>query len=235
MNLAIATMTLDKKGDASLMREALSVLARKKYPVYVADGGSSPEFLADIGKMGFNIAHASGLTPQFKNAITRASKSSHDCAVLYTEPDKLDWFNKGFDEAVANYLASESYLEGKRAFVAVSRTPEQFATFPEHQRFWETRFSDIVEAKIGIRGDWLYGPKFITPEIAAEFRHVNEDFGWGGLTFLLARAHKLGYPIYGINNAASCPVAQRNEDNAAYRERQFLGNIKGFEFGLSIK
>lgn len=222
-DVAIATMTFDRKGNAELMESALEVLSQLPYEVYVSDGGSSERFVENMRKMGFHVNHAEGLTFQHKDAILRAS-DSHS-TVLYTEPDKYDWFLEGLERAIEMH-------SDEKSLGVIARTPRGFKTFPEHQQLWEGRLNKIISGNTGVKGDYIYGPKIFPVSLGYEFGKVNEDLGWGGMMFLVGRAYNLGLPIKMIYTASDCPLDQRNEDNENYRKRQFGGNVKGFNMGL---
>ncbi len=223
--IAIATMTLDRKGNAELMESALDVLSKLPYPVYVSDGGSSERFVQSLNKMGHNVKYVpGGLTYQHRDAISRASNSGQ--IVLYTEPDKYDWFCNGLEETVKLYEAD------KQEFAAVGRTPDIFRTFPTHQQKWEKRMNGIITEKVGVKGDFIYGPKLFPQSLGHMVEEIDEDIGWGTLMFLVGRASKIGLPIRNIYTANQCPFDQRNDDNGNYRKKQFKDNKKGFNLGL---
>ena len=226
-DLEIATMTLDKKGDAELMKSSLEVLSNFRYSVHVADGGSSPKFVDALKKMGHKVEYAQGLTAQHKNSISRASDKSP--FVLYTEPDKHDWFVNGFEESVDTYFKRDK----GSGLLLVARTPEQLKTFPPHQQEWEGKLAkEIITPKTGVNGDFTYGPRFFPSELGIQVKDVKDAQGWETITFLVGRAYKMGLPINMLYTAAECPLDQRGEDNAKYRQFQFNCNKKGFELGL---
>ncbi|MFH1503093.1 MAG: hypothetical protein ABIE36_00345 [Candidatus Diapherotrites archaeon] len=223
--LAIATMTFDKKGNAELMESALEVLSKTNYPVYIADGGSSERFINSLKLMGHNVETVQGgLTYQHKNSILRASQNAY--FVLYTEPDKYDWFVNGLEKSLNQYFA------GKGVFAAISRTSEQMKTFPVHQREWEGKMNQIIEDETRIKGDFIYGPKLFSSSLGNQVKEIEGDKGWATLMFLVGRAHKMGLSIENIYSASECPLNQRGEDNAEYREKQFNQNKEGFSLGL---
>jgi len=224
-NIAIATMTCENKGSFELMKASLEALSRLPYAVYIADGGSSREFVESLEKMGHSVEQVLGdLTAQHKGAILRAS-DSHDF-VLYTEPDKYDWFCQGLEETV------ELYMGGEQGFGVVSRNVEQLKTFPETQQKWERKMNDLITKRIGINGDFIYGPKLFPQLLGYSVRGIDRDMGWGTLMFLVAKAHKLGVPINNIYTAVSWPIGKRDIDNEEYRMKQFNDNKAGFELGL---
>jgi len=231
-NIAIATMTLDTKGDAQLMEAALEVLAIKSYTVYVADGGSSERFLASIKKMGHKVTYVpGGLTNQHKHSILRAS-STHDI-VLYTEPDKFDWFVDALDATVDQYFAGVP-----SGFAAVGRSREALQTYPVHQQKWEGMINKAIVEKLGLRTtirddyDFVYGPKLFPTTLGRHVADINGNIGWGTLMFLVGRAHKNHMMIRDIPSGLPCPQSQRTEDNEAYRKTQFADNYAGFQLGL---
>lgn len=227
--IAIATMTLDQCRNRELMERALHSLAEKGYAAYVADGGSSLEFIDAVKKMGHNIEFVpGGLVCQQKNSIFRAAQVSPN--ILYTEPDKFDWINSGLEQSVDEYFARQ--LE----FAAVSRTPEIMATFPEHQQRTENFANDyisrIVLGKIG--GDFIYGPKLFISPLAETLNEESSNSlkGWQTLMYLVAKAHKRNLKIGQLPYAAKCPMGQRTNDSEEYRIKQMIDNFQGFFIGL---
>lgn len=224
-NIAIATMTLDSKGNAKLIESALDILSKLPYPVYISDGGSSERFVQSLTKMGHKVKKVSGgLTYQHKDSILRASYSAE--TVLYTEPDKYDWFCKGLEETI------KLYESGEQGFAAVGRTADKFETFPMYQQRWEREMNKIIAKEIGIEGDFIYGPKLFPQSLGRLVEEIDREIGWGTLMFLIGRASRNGLPIRTINTAASCPLDQRNEDNEACRKKQYEDNKIGFYLGL---
>ncbi len=223
--LAVATMCLDKKGEPELMLAALGLLSQKGYHAFIADGGSSSEFVVALGKMGHHVEQVQGgLTYQHKNAIQRAAQSSPN--VLYMEPDKFDWVKEGLEKSVDEYFSRQ--LE----FAAVCRTPEQIATFPPHQQKWEAKMNEIVEKETGVPGDYVFGPRSFPSDLARHLEEIQGDRGWAALMFLVGRAKNLGLSISTIYHAAACPTSQRQEPNEEYRIKQFTDNVNGFYLGL---
>jgi hypothetical protein len=224
-DIAIATITFDKKGDQELLEYGMELLSRFPYPVFVADGGSSERFVRVLEKMGHDVDYVpDGLTESLKNAVLRASESAG--LVLYTEPDKCEWFNEGLEKTV------HAYLDGKRGFAAVGRTPEQMQSFPLHQRYWEQRMNEIIFGNIGIEGDFVYGPKAFPSLLGNEVGKIHRDIGWGPLIFLVGRSYSMGIPVEVLYTASPCPEEQRSEDDELYRINQFCDNVLGFYMGL---
>jgi hypothetical protein len=224
--LAVATMTLDLKGNSAIMIDSLETLSKLGYDIFVADGGSSPKFVADMKAMGLHVDTVEGgLTFQHKHAILRAADAAE--RVLYVEPDKGVFFETCLEKAVDGY-----FREREEGFSAVSRTPRQMLTFPYHQREWEGKMNMLVGRETGVRGDFVYGPRFFPSSLALHLGEIQRDIGWAALMFLVGRAYNQRLPIRTIYAASTCPFGQRREDNEDHRAKQFYWNKKGFYLGL---
>jgi len=223
--IAISTMTLEEESNNDLLLESLSVLSKYPYDVYIADGGSSQEFLTSLERMGCKVRSVKGgLTFQHKYSIMGASSNSD--VVLYTEPDKLDWFNGGLEESIEGYKSHDSDLG------VIARTQQQISTFPEFQQKTECCMNELIGRKIGIKGDFIYGPKIFVSSLGKEINGIDYDIGWGGLMFLVGRAHCNNLKISTLETAVDCPLEQREETNERYRLKQLCENYMGFLLGL---
>ena len=225
-NLAIATMTYDKKGDPELMLKSMELLSQLPYKVYISDGGSSKDFTDSLKDMGHNVSSANGLNYQLQDSISKASDNAE--SVLYTEPDKYNWFKTGLKKTI------EQYYDGNKGFSAVGRTRSQNATFPSFQQKYEQEMNKIISWYTGVDGDFIYGPKIFPSSLGKQVKEINFDMGWGILMFLVGRADKMNLPLNILNTAVSCPLNQRSEDNELYRLKQYNDNMRGFLKGINI-
>ncbi len=93
--LAIATMSWARnEGEEKLLRLSLKQLSSLKIPVFITDGGSPEIFVTDMRRFNnFNVLQSAekGLWAQVKISLQHASKSNASF-ILYTEPDKLNFF-----------------------------------------------------------------------------------------------------------------------------------------------
>jgi hypothetical protein len=232
--VAIATITLARtEAEAGKLRASLTVLSALGLPVFVADGGSPDPFLTDICKLPHVTIHhgAKGLVAQVKQGIDAAATSGAD-VVVYTEPDKQEFFTHGIggliDRAAGNAGAP---------IVLATRHPEAMATFPRGQRQIEQSFSGIAAELLGFHADLLYGPLALRRPFAAKMMPgVPDDLGWGWRPYLMARAIKAGETVLPHEGHFECPADQRGEDDEAsrlYRLKQLIDNVRGLHSGLS--
>ncbi len=213
---AIATMADERYGDAALTLAGIQRLtqfyAQFDAPVIVADGGSSENFLKNMKAAGvqdiYNVT--GGLTNQLVRSMQEAATIAD--YVIYTEPDKLDWFNGDFSRIFADYAPGH--------FSPIARTDEVFSTFPVSQQNAERRLNDFLIKYAGVKGDYGYGPRVFPSSLADSLSEINQDIRWGTLTHLLIRAKERGIPFQMLYLAASCPFSQREENNPEYRNRQ---------------
>src|SRR4028119_1071770 len=94
-DISIATLTWARDaGEEQLLRDSLSSLATLNIPTYVTDAGSGKQFVEFLrGYPHFNVfeADAPGVWPQVRQSLRAANESSARF-ILYTEPDKGDFF-----------------------------------------------------------------------------------------------------------------------------------------------
>src|SRR4051812_43126615 len=142
----IATMTLARDaGEAGLIAESLETLSASGHRIFVADGGSPAAFLERIDRLPglTRVAPAArGLVPQVKAAM-RAARDSGADRVLYTEPDKLDFFRSH----LGRILAATEQAPGN--LVVIARTQAAFETFPLTQRFTESTINVLESEATG--------------------------------------------------------------------------------------
>ena len=76
------------------LRVSLGALTKLSLPVFVTDGGSSEEFVNFMKSLPqFTVLSATGLWPQAKQSLAAARESGAG-TILYTEPDKLEFFQR---------------------------------------------------------------------------------------------------------------------------------------------
>ena len=135
-DVSIATMTLARDAEEQrVMREALLVLATLGVPVYVTDGGSGEEFVSNLGKMPNTTvceATSDGLWPQTRRSLEAAAASGARF-VLYTEPDKRDFFQHGVGALIA-----QANSDSSGGVVLASRSQAAYSTFPVFQQYTES-------------------------------------------------------------------------------------------------
>src|SRR5687768_848410 len=94
-DLTIATMTRARDEDeALLLVRSLRALDAHGIPMFIADGGSVAEFVGEIQQLpnaNLSATRGAGLVAQVRASVRDAA--THGTRfVLYTEPDKLDFF-----------------------------------------------------------------------------------------------------------------------------------------------
>src|SRR3954469_22996717 len=91
----IATVTLSRnpREEAELKR-ALKILKNIGAPVVVTDGGSKPQFIDFLLQQNFLVraSKTKGLVPQVKESLRTAARECSTPFILYTEPEKLPFF-----------------------------------------------------------------------------------------------------------------------------------------------
>lgn len=225
--VSIATMTLVRDAaEDRLVRASLERLAREQRPIVVADGGSPPGFVAFMRVLpGVTVVEPDGrgLVAQAKACISAAA--SHGSPfLLYTEPDKLSFFEHGLASFI--HAAPDDDRVG---VIVASRSTASVATFPVVQQFTETTFNRACAESFGVDGDYTYGPFLIRTGLARYIDAVTPDLGWGWRPYLFAVAYRLGYRIEHVTGDRPCPPEQRldEEGERIHRMRQLAQNING--------
>ncbi|MBA2305768.1 MAG: hypothetical protein H0W08_24480 [Acidobacteria bacterium] len=125
--LAIATMTLVRDPDEeAMLRWGMEALTRIGCPVIVTDGGSPCQFVESLrGLPGLTLTTPSGqgLVDQVRTSLEACAKLDADF-LLYTEPDKLDFFE--------HHLRGSSTTPSGRRPVSSSRRVRLTASRPFH-------------------------------------------------------------------------------------------------------
>lgn len=226
-------MTLARSTEEEvLLLESLKELSRSGLPIYAADGGSRPEFVARAGEVaGVTIVSASGrLVGQIQTALWLASEAAAD-NILYTEPDKRVFFANGLPE----FLQRAAKNAGA-SVVVPCRDEESFRTFPAGQQRTERSFNELASFFLGTEADLLYGPLLFDRRRALPFIHdVAGDLGWGWRPYVIARCVRAGYSVACEPGSFPCPPEQRREDDPTtrvYRLEQLAQNVEGLRRGL---
>ncbi len=117
----------------------------------------------------------------------RISASRNPKAILSTEGDKPE-----FVEYID--LVTAPLLKDKADVTLAARSREGWNDFPLIQKCLEGLANIPVRRAVGIRADFMYGPRAFTPETAALFEHYPKN-DWGVLTYPVVAAAKRNYRI----------------------------------------
>src|SRR5581483_3477203 len=220
--------------EAPLVRRALERLTATGAKVAVSDGGSLPEFaefLRKLPALSLVPPDAPGLVGQVRASLREAARAQKPF-VMYTEPDKDEFFEMRLAEFVADAPEDDDV-----GVVLASRDRESFATFPPFQRHTESVFNATTASLLGAEGDYCYGPCLIRSSLTQYLERVPDTVGWGWRPFLFATAHRLGYRLVHTTRWHPCPVEQRVEHDAdrLHRLRQLRQNVDGLLLALDQK
>lgn len=212
--------------EEGLLREALGRLADLRLRVHVTDGGSGEGFVGFLrGLPGFEVFEAGrpGVWPQARRSIQAAAEAGARF-VLYTEPDKRDFFGG----ALGDFIREAP--EGERVGVVLaSRDAESYSTFPEFQRHTEDAINHCCAELVGARFDFTYGPFLLNSSLVPRLAGLPDDIGWGWRPYAFATARRLGYRVESLTKDLPCPPEQRTDDprERLYRMRQLGQSIQG--------
>jgi hypothetical protein len=232
-DVVFATMTLARTAaeEESLVR-ALGRLAAHGRPVFVADGGSAPQFVETLAALPSCCVCASafgpGLVGQIRTAVDKALQASARL-ICYTEPDKLHFF----DTAIGSFLARVD-AGGSFGVALAARMPAAFETFPPMQKYAERAINDLTSEVLGIAGDYSYGPFVMSREVAHAVARLSDDIGWGWRHFAFVTARRLRQSIALHPGPFDCPLDQRieNVSERLHRVRQLEQNSRGLLLAL---
>lgn len=226
-NITVATITWARdEQEESLLRASLQVLAELEIPVFVCDGGSGNNFLDFLRSFPhFTIVErkAKGLWGQAQSSLLAASHTASRF-ILYTEPDKKDFFRN----SLPGFIAAAKD-DDQLGILLASRSATAFATFPAFQRSTETTINNCCGELIGRPFEYTYGPFLLTRQVVPYLENVANDIGWGWRPYAFNIAHRLGYKVESFEGDFNCPETQREDSMAErmYRMRQLTQNIEG--------
>jgi hypothetical protein len=233
-NLSVATMSWARdEAEENLLRRALEKLAGMNLKVFVCDGGSGGdfiEFLENLPGVTLVPQQGRGLWNQVKSSLAAAYTSGSEY-ILYTEPDKLDFFQQGLPG-----LLEETAAADQAGILLATRTDRAFATFPVLQHTSETTINYCCSEITGTRADYTYGPFLMTRKLVPYLQILQEEIGWGWRPFAFGMAFRLGYRTYTYEGEFECPLDQRADDlkERIYRMRQLSESIRGLVLSTNI-
>jgi hypothetical protein len=226
-HVAVATITWTRSpSEEQLLRRSLRLLAETGLPVAVTDRGASPGFAQFLrGLPSFSVAAPSGegLVGQVQAGLARAFSFGRPF-ILYVEPDKEFFFEHRMNEFLQ--LAPEHSEIG---VVLAARSAGSFQTFPPMQRYTEGVINHLCGERIGVAGDYSYGPFLMNTALLPHVAGLEAGLGWGWRhsTFLAARRQR--FRVIHVTGDYPCPPVQCGEDETerTLRLRQLSQNILG--------
>ena len=233
--LCIATMTLVRdEEEEQLLRASMEVLARFKLPVYITDGGSPAPFLNFLkGFPHFTLAEgaASGLFAQVKHSLSAAYGSGAPF-ILYTEPDKILFFQNG----LSSFLERASVSEETGVLLA-ARSAAGFHSYPAFQQMTETTINNCCTELTGRPLDYTYGPFLFNRRLVTYLGEVREDLSWGWRPYVFGTAHRLGLTLEELRADFLCPPGQQQDSpkERIYRMRQLEQNVRGIVLAAGME
>jgi hypothetical protein len=232
--LAIATITLARnEEEETLLMKALSTLAECGVTTYITDGGSTENFTSFLKTFpNFKLSDTTiaGVFAQVRNSLKDAYDSKSPF-ILYTEPDKFDFFATSLNRWVA-----EISVGTQTGIINAARTDYAFRTFPAFQQMTETTINNCCAEITGVSADFTYGPFLMNRDVVPHLKQVTQDIGWGWRPYIFNIAKRLGLTIYPYTGDFVCPSDQRNDDTAEriYRMRQLKENIDGIMLSTMV-
>lgn len=224
--LAIATMCWARdENEEELLRRSLHQLSLLQIPVYITDGGSNLAFVNYIKSLDHFTVLAPeqpGLWAQVQASIN-AAKQATPKFILYTEPDKLDFFKQ-----LSGWLYQIDKTKDTGIMLA-ARTTEGFSSFPEFQQMTETTINNCCANVTSKNLDYTYGPFIFNTAILPHLQNIPDTIGWGWRPYAFIIAVRLGLHISAYSGNFFCPADQQHDDarERVYRMKQLAQNIEG--------
>jgi hypothetical protein len=225
-NLTIATMVWARSSpEEELFWASLTTLAEVGPRLMVADGGSRDVFLAQLETLP-NVTllrGARGVVPQTRASL-RAALAAEAPFILYTEPDKLEFFRTSLRAFIADAPSNP------RLGVSIAaRTPASFQTFPATQRRTEGTTNALFARETGVEGDFCDGPLIINRALIPLLDEIPDDLGWGWRFYLMGRAQRASYELRLFATEVPCPADQQDDtrEERMHRMSQLRQNLDG--------
>ena len=172
-DVCIATITWARdEAEEILLKGSLQELSAYGLPIIVTDGGSTAAFLDSVRRLP-NItvfsANKKGVQAQAQESLLAAGETARPF-ILYTEPDKKDFFKEGLDDFLEQVITAEN-----TGIVMASRNPQSFSTFPSFQQMTETIINNCCAEIVGRRLDYTYGPFLLNRKLLPHLCLSEED------------------------------------------------------------
>ena len=231
-DVPVATMTLvrDEREETEMLA-TIETLARGGRRVFVTDGGSRPSFVQALLRLPVKVVapSARGLVRQVAASL-RAAASAGAPFILYTEPDKREFFERALEPFLAQAVDVD-----RAGVVLAARSRASFDTFPPFQRYTEDVFNQLCAEMIGEPGDYCYGPFLMNAACVSEVDALPDTLGWGWRPYVFSRAKRLGHRVVAIADEYPCPRDQYVSDRSehVHRLQQLQQNIEGLVLALN--
>lgn len=233
-DVAVATITWARTPaeDASLI-DALTRLVALGLPTVVADRGTSETLSRFLtAQPGLQVIPADatahpGLVRQVQLALGHAAATGRR-AILYTEPDKAGFFGECLASGLLDLIARVPDDE-RACVVLAARSARSLETFPPTQRYTEAVINRLCGERVGVPGDYSYGPFVMPAALVPVVASMDPSLGWGWRHALFVAAHERGLDLQHVVGEHPCPDDQRDEDARewAHRLRQLSENLRG--------
>lgn len=232
---SVATMTWARDGaEEKFLRKSLQELAKLNIPVYITDGGSGKDFLDFLRSFSNFLLFESqvpGVWPQVQNSLKMAYAAGAT-NIIYTEPDKGEFFKQGLPEMISQLPRDES-----PGVVIATRSEKGFESFPAFQRMTETTINNCCTEITGNDTDYTYGPFILNRILVPYLDGLNDTIGWGWRPYVFIIANRLRYNIDTFAGDYFCPPEQQqdNPPERIYRMRQLNQNIEARVLAAAVE
>ena len=234
--VVVATMTWARSAaEEKLLVRSIAALSELGLPIVAAGRDTSHSLrgrLEGVPGLQLTSSRAEDLTTQVTHALASAMSSGRPW-ILYTEPDKEQFFREGgasrfLERALSAPTAPEEAVVSQPGVIIAARSAGSLATYPPIQRYTEGVFNHLCEQVLRVPGDYCYGPFLMRRDVAAAL-DLKRELGWGWRPRAFRKAQQLGSGLAIITDDYPCPADQREEDDGEriHRMRQLSQNIHG--------
>lgn len=231
--IAVATITLVRDPqEESLLRRSMTALSGLGLPVMLTDGGSGAdfaEFLRRLPLVTVTTAAGRGLVGQVRASLSACAQLGAQF-ILYTEPDKLAFF----EQDLLSFI-DRAPLNNDVGVVIAGRSKAGFESFPLFQQSTEGTINRLCSELFDLPGDYFYGPCLVHRKLVPYFDRLSAEIGWGWRPFIFAVSHRLGLRLAHVTGDYACPADQREEGETErlHRLRQLGQNVSGLLLGMT--
>ena len=229
MSITVATITWVRDADERARVQAGLAWLAGRFNVIAAnrEAGAVPGALQEVARLE-NLtvipAQQPHLVGQVRTAFAAAARHGADW-ILYTEPDKLEFFRDHLDAFLEQAGMS---VRPDTAAVIAGRSIDRLTDLPLVQReaeglinTWTGRFTQAV-------GDYSYGPFLLASPCADWIQTAADELGWGWrhYVFGLCRRHQRQI-VHVVGDYPSPPPSGDPAREDLLRQRQLAENIRG--------
>ena len=233
----IATMTYDKGSEieSKVILESLGELVKVGIPINCVHGGSLQETEQGLRDLGIEISQQEerGLGAAINQTIQEAYAEGPSI-IVYTEPNKHSLFWPQIPKL------TEPIEEGDADLTFACRDAESMETYPFNRKIAEKIFNMAASHETGVYGDYVYGTKAFTLDIAPifdDFYETHKKDNWVQLMGPVFRAMRNEHMAEMVTVHAPALEEEQMElsvTDTQYRIEQAMQNYEALLLGYDV-